>query len=245
MPHSQIALITGANRGLGLETAKQLAPHVGTIIITGRNQTQLDDISKGWSDSSTKLQTLVLDVENQNSINTAVQSVKEQYGKLDILINNAGVIVEGEWFNNTSTNVSMEHLVKTYNVNLFGVVAVTQAFLPLIKKSQAGRIVNVSSILGSLNVQSDANSDKAVVKTFAYNSSKAALNSFTIHLADALKDTHIRVNSAHPGWVKTDMGTDMAPLEVEDGAKTMVELSLIDAQGPNGGFFHMGEAMAW
>jgi len=245
MTHSKIALITGANRGLGLETAKQLAQQVDTVIVTGRNQQQLDKVAQDWSGTPAQIRTLLLDVEDQASIERAVKTIDQDYGKLDILINNAAVSIEGGWFNNTSQNISQEVLAKTFNVNLFAVVAVTQGFLPLIKKSPAGRIVNVSSILGSLHAQADENAEVAPIKTLAYNASKAALNSFTIHLAAALKDTLVKVNSAHPGWVKTDMGTDAAPMVVEDGAKTMVGLALLDAKGPSGGFFHMGEVMAW
>jgi NAD(P)-dependent dehydrogenase (short-subunit alcohol dehydrogenase family) len=124
-------------------------------------------------------------------------------------------------------------------------VALTEALLPLIKKSEAGRIVNMSSILGSQTLHSDPKSPIYNFKTLAYDSSKAALNSFTIHLAYDLKDTKIKVNSAHPGWVKTDLGGDAAPMDIPEGAKTGVELALLGEDGPSGGFFHLGKTLPW
>jgi len=117
--------------------------------------------------------------------------------------------------------------------------------MPLLRKSEGGRIVNLSSILGSLSLHADAKGPIAGVKLFAYDSSKTALNAFTIHLADELKDTKIKVNSVHPGWVKTEMGTDAAPMEVDEGAKTSVDLALIGPDGPNGKFIHLGQELAW
>jgi NAD(P)-dependent dehydrogenase (short-subunit alcohol dehydrogenase family) len=136
-------------------------------------------------------------------------------------------------------------LRKTLDTNFFAVVALTQTLLPLVRKSEAGRIVNVSSILGSLSLQATEGSPIYDFKAFAYDTSKAALNSFTIHLAHELKGTKIKVNSAHPGWVKTDMGTDAAPMEIVDGAKTEVELATLGADGPTGGYLHMGETLPW
>ncbi len=124
-------------------------------------------------------------------------------------------------------------------------VELTQALLPLLKKSPAGRIVNLTSILGSLTLHADPASPIAGSKALAYNASKTALNAFTIHLAAALKDTPIKVNSAHPGWVKTDMGGTDAPMEIVDGAKTSVELALIGADGPNGTYSHLGNTLPW
>ena len=136
-------------------------------------------------------------------------------------------------------------LRKTLDTNFFAVVSVTQTLLPLLKKSTAGRIVNVSSILGSLTLQATEGSPIYNAKAFAYDTSKAALNSFTIHLAYELKGTKIKVNSAHPGWVKTDMGTDAAPMEIVDGAKTEVALATLPDDGPTGRYVHLGETLPW
>ncbi len=145
----------------------------------------------------------------------------------------------------TTSTTSAEVLHETFDTNFFGVIELTQALLPLIRKAPAGRIVNLSSILGSLTLHATPKSPIYEAKAFAYDASKAALNAFTVHLAHELKDTKIKVNSAHPGWVKTDMGTDAAPMEIPDGAKTSVRLATLPADGPTGGYFHMGDALPW
>ena len=117
--------------------------------------------------------------------------------------------------------------------------------LPLIRKAPSGRIVNLSSILGSLTLHSDPSSDIYDKKSFAYDASKTALNAFTVHLAQALRGTPIKVNSAHPGWVKTDMGGSAAPMEVSEGGKTSVQLATLPDDGPTGGYFHLGQPLPW
>ena len=134
-----------------------------------------------------------------------------------------------------------------FSINVFGLVAVTRAFLPLLKASEAGRIVNLSSILGSCAEHSDSNFLFAGAGPTAYDMSKAAVNLYTIELAASLKKegSMVKVNAAHPGWVKTDMGGANAPLEIVDGVKTMVDLATLPAEGPTGGFYHVGVHMRW
>jgi NAD(P)-dependent dehydrogenase (short-subunit alcohol dehydrogenase family) len=174
-----------------------------------------------------------------------------KYGKLDILINNAGILDEGIKSSNGSlglnstSRVTQENLRKTFETNFFQAIALTQTLLPLIKKSPAGRIVNLSSILGSLTLQADPKSPIYETKNFAYDASKAALNAFTIHLAQELRGTGIKVNSAHPGWVKTAMGGPQAPLELAEGGKTSAQLATLPDDGPSGGFFHLGQPVPW
>lgn len=144
-----------------------------------------------------------------------------------------------------ASQTSQEVLRKTFDTNFFGLIELTQTLLPLLRKSEAGRIVNLSSILGSLKIHSTPGSPIYDFKLLAYNSSKTALNQFTVHLAHELKDTPIKVNSAHPGWVKTDMGGEGAQMEIVDGAKTSVWLATLPADGPNGGYFHMNEILPW
>jgi NAD(P)-dependent dehydrogenase (short-subunit alcohol dehydrogenase family) len=146
---------------------------------------------------------------------------------------------------NTAATVSQKALRDTFDTNFFNVVALTQTLLPLIKQAPAGRIVNLSSILGSLTLHADKTSDIYKMKGLAYDASKSALNAFTIHLAQALRHTKIKVNSAHPGWVKTDMGGANAPMELADGGKTSVQLATLPDDGPSGGFFHMGQTLPW
>lgn len=243
----KVVLITGAAKGLGFETAKQLGKKDFTIIVTARSQEKSDE-------AASKLKTLgidafgvKLDVNSQEEINKLVNLIGEKYGKLDVLINNAGVQLDFPGFmpGNSTETISIEILKQTFETNYFAPVALTQKLLPLIKKSDDGRIVNVSSIMGSLALHSDKNSQIYSIKLLAYNSSKTALNQFTLHLAEALKDTKIKVNSAHPGWVKTDLGGEYAPMTVEEGAKTLVDLSILDENGITGGFIHLGNALPW
>jgi NAD(P)-dependent dehydrogenase (short-subunit alcohol dehydrogenase family) len=185
-----------------------------------------------------------LDVVNEADRAAAAKTIEKDFGKLDILINNAGVMLDGRKGNETSIT-SQKVLRDTFETNFFAVVALTQTLLPLVRKSEAGRIVNLSSILASLTLHATPGSFIYDAKTFAYDASKAALNSFTIHLAHELKNTKIKVNSVHPGWVKTDMGGEGAQMEIVDGAKTSVQLATLAGDGPTGGYFHMGEALPW
>ena len=146
---------------------------------------------------------------------------------------------------NSTETVSMDILKQTFEINYFAPIALTQKLLPLLKKSTAGRIVNVSSIMGSLALHADSNSPIYGIKLLAYNSSKTALNQFTLHLAEEIKDSPIKVNSAHPGWVKTDLGGEYAPMSIEDGVKTIVDLCTLDENGPTGAFIHLGESLPW
>jgi len=146
---------------------------------------------------------------------------------------------------NDTITTTEETLRKTFDSNFFGLIGLTTALLPLIRKSEAGRIVNVSSILGSLTLHSDPKSPFYASKAFAYDASKTALNAYTVHLAQALLDTKIKVNSAHPGWVKTDLGTSAAPMEITEGAKTEVDLALLGENGPTGGYVHLGQTLPW
>lgn len=237
----KIALITGANKGLGLESARQLGKAGATVLIGARDLAKGEQAAEVLRGIGVDARAIKLDVVNAADIHAAADLIGREYGRLDILINNAGVMAESMNGNTTAT-VSESVLRQTFDTNLFAVINVTNAMLPLLKKSPAARIVNLSSILGSLG--SHAKGGLGVMP-FAYDASKAALNAYTIHLADALKGTKIKVNSAHPGWVKTDMGTDAAPMELSDGARTQVHLATLDDDGPTGGFFHMGETLPW
>ena len=240
----KIALITGANKGLGLETARQLGKQGATILLGARDLKKGEEAAEVLRGIGVDVKPIKLDVGSADDIKAAADLIAKDYGKLDILINNAGINFE-DFGSNSTLTVSEETVRKTFDTNFFAVIAVTEAMLPLLRKSDAARIVNLSSILGSLTLHATPGSPIYGSKAFAYDASKAALNAFTIHLAHALKDTKIKVNSAHPGWVKTDMGTDAAPMELVDGAKTQVQLALIGEDGPTGGYFHMGEALPW
>ena len=241
----KVALVTGANRGIGFETARQLGQKGVSVVVAARSLKSADETAAKLKAEGVDVFPLQLDVTNAQDRESAVKTIGEKFGKLDILVNNAGIGPEDGIFNFKTINTTEEELQKIFGTNVFATVAVTRSLLPLLKKSEAGRIVNLSSILGSLTLHADPKSPIAGIKSFAYDASKAALNAFTIHLAAELKDTKIKVNSAHPGWVKTEMGTDQAPMEIPEGAKTSVELSLLGADGPNGRFIHMGQELPW
>ncbi len=243
MSDKRVVLITGANKGIGLETARQLGKAGHTVLIGSRDRQRGEAAAKQLSAEGVDAHAVELDVNSPASIEKAAGWVAERFGRLDSLVNNAGVNLEG--WGVPTTGVSLETWRKTFDTNLFAVVAVTQAFLPLVRKSAAGRIVNLSSILGSLALHADPASPIYHFKSAAYDASKAALNQYTTHLAYELRDTPIKVNSAHPGWVKTDLGGAGAPMEVTDGAKTPVWLATLPADGPTGGFFHMQDRVPW
>jgi NAD(P)-dependent dehydrogenase (short-subunit alcohol dehydrogenase family) len=240
----KVALITGANRGIGLETAKQLGEQGVTVLVGARSLSAAEDTAAKLKQSGIDAYPVQLDVVNEADRKAAAKFIGEKFGKLDILINNAGVNAN-TGFTSVVSETKDDELQRVFDTNLFAVVALTRELLPLIRKSDAGRIVNLSSILGSNTLHADPNSPIANFKSLAYDASKAALNAYTIHLAWELKDTPIKVNSAHPGWVKTEMGTDAAPMEIPDGAKTSVALALLGSDGPSGRFIHMGSELPW
>eukprot|EP00796_Vickermania_ingenoplastis_P011934 gene11934-8214_t len=231
------ALITGGNRGIGLETAAQLERLGYQVLIGSRSRRAEKAAAQLQSRGHKNVGCVQLDVESDDSVKKAAEVVKERFnGKLDALINNAGVSAAVD---PRSDEANLEATRRCYEVNVLGTMRVTNHFLELVKQSPAGRIVNVSSIMGSLELCS---SD--LTKT-AYCSSKAAVNMFTRNLAKSLEGTPIKVNAGHPGWVKTDMGGAEAPLGVEEGAETSVYLATLPDDGPTGGFFHKKERLAW
>jgi len=249
-PNGRVAFITGANRGLGLETARELGKQ-GIVVVLGSR-----DAKKGAA-AAAKLrgegitaESVGFDVTKTQDHQKAYDYLEKKYGRLDILVNNAGVLKENQISAtgsgpNPVSAVSPEILHDTFETNFFAPVALTQKLLPLIRKAPSGRIVNVSSILSSLTLHSDPNSPIYEFKTFAYDASKAALNSFTIHLAYELRDNKIKVNSAHPGWVKTDMGGPDATMDLSEGGKTSAQLATLPEDGPSGGFYHLGQPLPW
>jgi NAD(P)-dependent dehydrogenase (short-subunit alcohol dehydrogenase family) len=249
-PNGKIAFITGANRGLGLKTARELGKDGITVVIGSRDAKKGEAAAAELRDEGINAESLGFDVTKSKDHQKAYDYFAKKYGRLDILVNNAGVLKESQVSTNGPTPnatsaVSPEILRETFETNFFAPVALTQKLLPLICKAPEGRIVNVSSILGSLALHSDPKSPIYAFKTFAYDASKAALNAFTVHLAHELRDEKIKVNSAHPGWVKTDMGGPNAPMEPSEGGKTSAQLATLANDGPSGGFFHLGQPLPW
>ena len=250
MSEQKVAFITGANRGIGFETAKKLGKLGIFPVIGSRNEASGKEAVAKLKAEGIEAGSIKFDVTKKADYASAYSYFESKFGKLDILVNNAGIGLEGEPAHaigkaNATSGVSEEVLRGTFDANFFGVVLSTQALLPLIKKSDAGRIVNVSSNLGSLSLHSDPNAPLYAIKMFAYDTSKTALNSFTVHLAHELKDTTIKVNSLHPGWVHTELGGSIAPMTPEDGALTSLRLATLPEDGPTGGYFYLEETIAW
>jgi len=244
----KIAFITGGNRGLGFQTALDLKDPNVRVVIGSRDQAQGEKAVEKLRAAGVDADVLQFDVTKPSDYKVAFDYFDSKYGRLDILVNNAGVAAgtfPGTGPEHSAGEVSSEVLHKVFETNFFAVVALTDTLLPLIKKSPSGRIVNLSSILGSLTLQGDPNSPIYHAKSFAYDASKTALNAFTIHLAYELRDTKIKVNSAHPGWVKTDMGGDQATMELSEGGKTSAALATLPDDGPSGGYFHLGKPLPW
>ena len=243
--NKKVAFITGGNRGIGLETARQLGKQGVKVVIGSRDlqkgKAAADELRADGAD----VEAIRFDINKQSDYKEAFNYFDKNFGKLDILINNGAVQKEELGGANNASSVSPTILRETFETNFFRTVELTQVLLPLLRKAPEGRIVNLSSILGSVTLHADPKSPIYEAKTLAYDASKTALNAFTVHLAHELRGTKIKVNSAHPGWVKTEMGTDAAPMEIPDGAKTSVALALLAADGPTGGFFHMGETLPW
>ena len=242
MAHSsQVALITGANKGIGLEIARQLGAQGMTVLLgardPGRGQAAAAELTQQGMDAHA----VPLDVTNQESINAAAQHIEDEFGRLDVLVNNAGISLDGP---GPASALDLETMRRTYDTNVFGAVAVTQAFLPLLRKSEAARIVNMSSTLGSLALNSDPDWAAAGVKLLAYNSSKAALNMVTVIFAAELKDTPIKVNAVCPGSVETDLNP-YGTRTVAQGAAVPVRLAMLPADGPTGGYFDENGVVPW
>ena len=236
-----IALITGANKGIGLEIARQLGAQGITVLIGARDQKRGSEAAEKLQAENIDAHAVQLDVTNQQSIDAAANYIESEFGKLDILVNNAGIAID----NAPPSQLDLEILRRTYDTNFFGVFAVTKAMLPLLHKSQAGRIVNTSSGLGSLTQNSDPNYEYAQIKYLAYNSSKTALNAMTVQFAHELKDTPIKVNSADPGYVATDINNNNGTRTVQQGASTPVRLATLPADGPTGSYFDDNGVVPW
>lgn len=245
---STIALVTGATRGIGFETVKQLAEAGVHTLLAGRNRERAVEAALKLQALGLPVEAITLDVTDADSIAAAAKDVEQRHGRLDILVNNAGIVVDDA--QKGVSGQSLDTWRETFDTNVFGLIATTQALLPLLRKSQAGRIVNVSSLLGSLSEHQNPDSFIYAFKGVpAYNVSKSAVNAWTIHLAHELKDSKIKVNTIHPGYVRTEMNKQgdeqNGELEVADGARTSVRLALIDDDGPTGGYFYFDQVLPW
>ncbi|BDU22169.1 SDR family oxidoreductase [Dyella sp. GSA-30] len=239
----KVALVTGATRGIGLETVRQLAQAGVLTLLAGRDATRTRAAAETLKAEGLPVEPIALDVTSTESIDQAVAQVQSRFGKLDILVNNAGILVDE--LGKAPSQQSLQAWRETFDTNLFAVVEVTNAFLPLLKKAPAARIVNVSSQLGSFGLHTDPTSSIYNFKIPAYNVSKSAVNAWTVHLSYELRDTPIKVNAIHPGYVQTEMNGGQGEIDVPTGAKSSVGMALIGADGPTGSFTYLGKTLPW
>lgn len=240
----RIALVTGANKGIGRETARQLAATGMTVLVGARDRARGEAaVAELRAASATDdLHLVLVDVADDESVSAAARRIEADFGRLDVLVNNAG-IAAGSGPPSAQTLAGMRAI---YATNVLGAVAMTQAVLPLLRRSSDARIVNVSSSLGSLALASDrATPVSQQGAFFAYSSSKTALNAFTVRLASELRDSPIKVNSACPGHVATDLNQHRGVRTVQQGATIIVRLATLPADGPTGGFFDDAGPVAW
>ncbi|MEN2416012.1 SDR family oxidoreductase [Flavobacterium mesophilum] len=228
-------LITGANRSIGLEIVKQLSKK-GLFVYLGSRDLEKGEkvVAELTQNGFENIKAIQIDTTNQESVVAAKDRIEKEQGKLDILINNAGIL--GVMPQNSSTT-SLENIQETFDTNFFGVIRVTQTFLDLLKKSESPRISNITSGLGSLTLHSDPTWKYYPFKAVSYVSSKAALNAFTVTLAFELKDLPFKVNSIDPGYTATDFNNFNGPGSVESAASFIIKHTLTDENGPTGKFF--------
>ncbi|TVR99448.1 MAG: SDR family oxidoreductase [Rhodospirillales bacterium] len=236
------ALVTGANRGLGLEISRRLGLLGMTVVLAARSGYEARDAADRLKQAGVDAHSTILDVTDAKTVAVTARLLDSQFGGLDVLINNAGIMVDSSV---PPSELDLAALRETFETNVFGAFAVIRAVLPMIRASRFGRIVNMSSSLGSMTLIGDRHSPYDGAVSPAYQASKAALNAITVLFAKELRDTGIKVNAACPGWVRTALGSDRAPLSVEEGADTPVWLATLPDDGPSGGFFNQRKPVPW
>jgi NAD(P)-dependent dehydrogenase (short-subunit alcohol dehydrogenase family) len=250
MQEKPVALVTGANKGIGLQIAKDLAAHGLTVLVGSRNLKHGEKAAKSVGADARALQ---LDVTNQASIAAAAERIRSEFGRLDVLVNNAGISHAGkpgrsleEMVKSGRASVaSLDEVRAVFETNVFGVIAVTQAMLPLLREAPAARIVNVSSSSGSLTLNADPANPHRAMFGVVYSPSKTALNAITLAFALELESTRVKVNAACPGFTATDLNNFQGTRTVQQGAGEAVRLALLDANGPTGTFSDENGPVPW
>ncbi|MBI5878859.1 MAG: SDR family NAD(P)-dependent oxidoreductase [Chloroflexi bacterium] len=230
----RVALVTGGNRGIGYEVCRQLAANSLQVVLGARRAADGRRAADALRASGCDVEFCPLDVADAASVSAARQIVEQQYGRLDVLVNNAGIYIDED---QSAFDVPLDTVRQTLEVNLFGAYETIRAFMPLMRRQQYGRVVNVSSGMGAFDEMGGGSA--------GYRLSKTALNSLTRMMANELEGTNIKVNAACPGWVRTDMGGADAPRDVATGADTIVWLALLPDDGPSGRFFRDRQPIAW
>lgn len=241
----KVVLITGANKGIGFEVARQLGRSGCTVLLGARDASRGETAAAKLRAEGFDIRPVVADLHRARETATALAGqIERDFGHLDVLINNAGTfdLTGGD---GAASTVSIDALKRTFDTNFFGTVEFTQPLLPLLRAAESGRILNVSSGLGSTGLNNDPSSPFYSVKPLAYNASKAALNMFTVNLAWELRDTKIKVNSICPGFTATDLNNNTGTQTLEEGAIAIVRFAQQPDESPTGGFFHKDGTYPW
>ncbi|HEX5228938.1 MAG TPA: SDR family oxidoreductase [Bryobacteraceae bacterium] len=236
-----VALISGANKGIGFEIARGLGAKKIRVLVGARDSARGEAAAAKLKAEGADAKFVQLDVTDRGTIQRAAEQIGKDFGRLDILINNAGI---GEWGAQPST-VDLAKVREIYETNIFGPIAMIQAMLPLLKKSKHGRVVNVTSSLGSMTLASDPKSPIAGFLALGYNTSKSALNSMTVQFANELKSTSIKVNAICPGYCATDLNGNSGPRSAAQGAVAAIQYATIGDDGPTGGYFNEEGRIPW
>ncbi|MFD9500812.1 SDR family NAD(P)-dependent oxidoreductase [Streptomyces sp. NPDC060035] len=249
--HQKTVLITGANKGIGRAAAEQLAALGMTVLIGARDPRRGEEAAAALRAAGGNAHAVTLDVTDRATARVAAEQVEERFGHLDVLINNAGISGSGQVspedaHDQVPSSVDLDMVRAVFETNVFGVIAVTNAMLPLLRRSPAPRIVNVSSAAGSLAIAGDPDGPLAgLPASAAYTPSKTALNALTVQYANELRKNGILVNAADPGYVDTEINNHSGYLTVAQGAAVLVRLATLGTDGPTGGFFSEGGPVPW
>ena len=247
---TKIALITGANKGIGRATAEQLAAQGMTVVIGARVVERGEEAAAAIRTAGGEAYAVALDVTDAAIVQAAAQWIEERFGRLDVLVNNAGISGSGQRtpedaLDRVPSSVELDVVRAVFETNVFGVITVTNAMVPLLRRSAAPRIVNLSSTAASLTINSDPNGPLAGFTSAAYTPSKTALNALTIQYANELRKDGFLVNAADPGFVDTDINGHTGHLTAAEGAVTAVRLATLGADGPTAGFFGEAGPLPW
>ena len=239
--NGKVVLITGANKGLGKEIGRQLGVLGYTVVLTARDEQAGRAAAAELVAAGCDAYTVRIEVTNPDDIGSLASILETTFGKLDVLVNNAGISIEWD-----GKPTDADKVRRTLEVNLIAPYAITEALVPLLSRSADARVINHSSMLGSIGTAESMWNQVGSFMAVGYSTSKAGLNMLTMIHSKTLANKGIAVAAAHPGWVKTDLGTQAAPMEVDEGASTVVDLVTIAREKfPNGQLWHKGERMPW
>jgi len=238
----KIALITGANKGIGFEVARQIGRTGATILLGARNTPAGEKAAAVLASQGLTVRFIAIDVADPDSVAAAAAAITTEFGHLDILVNNAGITDPAD---GPAPTARLDAVERIWRTNFLGALAVTQAMLPLLRKAASARIVNVSSGLGSLAQNGDPNYSSAATKLIGYSASKVALNMLTVQLAYLLRDTAIKVNSADPGYTATDLNGHRGPQTIPEGAAEAIRLALLPDDSPTGTYSDSKGIVPW